>query len=291
MSEVEKAGADWFLTYYRTAIPLLDTDFDVSTATDQQKQIDGNRDWYLPFKMHLPSLLALQQSGGAYTAENINTRGGIFSALTHRGALHGTEAGRFGPGYFPTYDDWLTFYHEHKHKGEAWFCNTRAHAQPIVQRHTDSVQLFWEASAELHQKLKTGNESFESIWKWVTKSKNCPGMGTLVAFVFCGDLAHLGVIDMPTADETADFVRVLNRGAMAGLEHLGLVPKRAKGANGKRRKGSKSIVRDAFVKLYSYMDLHLTSTEKETTDWTPMVLENGLCKIQRVEGDIDITAV
>lgn len=116
-------------------------------------------------------------------------------------------------------------------------------------------------------------------------------MGTLVAFVFCGDLAHLGVIDMPTADETADFVRVLNRGAMAGLEHLGLVPKRAKGANGKRRKGSKSIVRDAFVKLYSYMDLHLTSTEKETTDWTPMVLENGLCKIQRVEGDIDITAV
>jgi len=80
-----------FLQFYHDLIPLTDDSFRPITAL--QRNVDANQDFYLPFKMHQPSLLALQRSGGLSTNGHLKTQRGLFSLVIFQAITFGAPAG------------------------------------------------------------------------------------------------------------------------------------------------------------------------------------------------------
>lgn len=263
-----------FREYYISLLPLLTASH--TPATNRQQLVAQNMDYMLPFKMHQPALLRAQRSGGPYTPNNIRTRSGIFSMLVFRGCTFGAPAGNVGTLMFRDLEDWNAFrataHLDSPHDEEHFYSNKRAYGTCITQRDPSIVPLLWNSSQLLLEQLEVQPPpTAETIWDYIRSSSQFPGMGDLLAFLIIGDLAHLGVLPMPSAVETGSFIRKLSRGAFGGLEILGL-----------NCEAKDSLIEAAFVQLYEYMDEELSETQKKTSAWSPMVLENGLCKYKRI---------
>lgn len=263
-----------FLDYYTSLLPLLNANH--KPTAPRQKIVANNMDYMLPFKMHQPALLRAQEPGGPYTYDSIRTRSGIFSLLVFRGCTFGAPAGSTGTLMFRDLDDWNAFrasaHPSTLQNEERFYSNKNAYGTCITQRDSSIVPLLWESSSLLLDKLQTTPSPLPAeIWDYIRSSSQFPGMGNLVAFLIIGDLAHLGVVSMPSAAEVGSMVRKLNKGAFEGLRLLGL-----------DCEAHDFLIDAAFLQLYKYMDEKLSEWEKEASSWSQMVLENGLCKYKRI---------
>jgi hypothetical protein len=270
---VDDTPLERYLQFYRHLIPLLDPSFQPTTVL--QQEVHSNRDFLLPFRMQQPSLQAVQQPGGLYTAHYLRTRAGMFGELILRGITYGSPAGRSGTGVYPSLEAWQRYKRQHANKGDAWLCNQRAYGPCIKDRTPSNASIYWKSSALLLDKVQDQNTTFTSLWNFVS-GKDFPGIGELIGFLLCGDLAHQGLIPLPSAETIGEAVHKLNKGGVRGLQDLDLVPQKPPG-----RKGDRSQITGAFSRLYKYMDIHLTQQEKDRTAFSTLVLENGLCKYHR----------
>jgi len=78
---------------------------------------------------------------------------------------------------------------------------------------------------------------------------------------------------MPTKEEMGLLVACLHKGATTGLANLGLICNKS---------SSKVDIQNAFIALYNYLDVELTTEEKEAIGFDVLMLEHSLCKYTRL---------
>jgi hypothetical protein len=88
-----------------------------------------------------------------------------------------------------------------------------------------------------------------------------------------GDFIEAGVIEMPSASSWAEFVTAVDKGGLKGLQNLGLLESNASSAN----------VQMAFIGLHNYIIHTISQKNLELMGYNVVMLEHGLCKMNRVE--------
>ncbi|KAJ7741798.1 hypothetical protein DFH07DRAFT_688069, partial [Mycena maculata] len=83
------------------------------------------------------------------------------------------------------------------------------------------------------------------------------------------DLSYAGAVEAPTVDDIAFIIWDLNKGAVAGLEELNLIPLH------------KQAVKHAVRALYKRLQQALPEEMKTAVGFDPIVLEHSLCKFSR----------
>jgi len=95
----------------------------------------------------------------------------------------------------------------------------------------DHAATYWESSKGLLKNIQGPQTTFKMLCQYLS-GQDFPGIGELIAFLLCGDLAHLGVLPMPTTDTVGEAIQRVKKGGVQGLRDLGLVPKKGKGCKG-----------------------------------------------------------
>ena len=98
--------------------------------------------------------------------------------------------------------------------------------------------------------------------------------GSLSRVLIVGDLVYAGIISKPTLDEMGTIIKDLNKGAVAGLTKIGLLPSTTK-------KHSSEDVVEAFRNAYDTLQSNLTKEEWDAMGMDVLTVEHSLCKYQR----------
>ncbi|KAJ4500528.1 hypothetical protein C8R41DRAFT_743225, partial [Lentinula lateritia] len=242
-----------------------------------QRRILNNSDSSCPFR---ELALSRRQVSGIRGPFAHLSRGAVFSALIFRGitfntnALH--ETGH--PGLFDTFEAWSQFKSQHAHRGERFICNPHAYG-PTKGRVLGNDQQFWTSSQVLYEKLMGSNISFIGIWKFITygkddrKRKLFPSFGDLSAYLLAVDFVYAGHIPWPTLEEVAQAIAELSKGALHGLQKMGLLSMDHFG---------KEDVEKSFKALYSFLDEdEKFATVKKAVVFDSFMVEHALCKVSK----------
>ncbi|KAF8225516.1 hypothetical protein L208DRAFT_1505180 [Tricholoma matsutake] len=98
---------------------------------------------------------------------------------------------------------------------------------------------------------------------------NFPNISELTALLICGDLVNTGVVEKPTVQQMARLMFDVDKGAILGLQRLGIV---------KSPNPSVQEVEIGLSFLHNYLETNLTAEEKELIGYDIDMLEHGLCK-------------
>lgn len=102
-----------------------------------------------------------------------------------------------------------------------------------------------------------------------------PGIGNLIAWLICIDLAHAGVVEFPALTAMG---RYLKAGALKGLQ---LLNGHDSSADGKNRASPLAVA--AFGTLYRYLEQRLTTQQRLVMLFNVGLVEHTLCKYKRCE--------
>ncbi|KAJ7118408.1 hypothetical protein C8R43DRAFT_960374 [Mycena crocata] len=91
-----------------------------------------------------------------------------------------------------------------------------------------------------------------------------------------------GVVQPPTVAEVGNIIRGINKGGALGLEMLGPLKPRERGAERRWRLVNVEEVKAGFGKLYTFLDKKLTAAPKGHMIFDRIMTENSLCKLTRV---------
>ncbi|KIY61764.1 hypothetical protein CYLTODRAFT_477006 [Cylindrobasidium torrendii FP15055 ss-10] len=256
-----------FATFMRQALRLLTGNPNNQVLPEAAAALE-RLDYYLPFRELAPSRRQILSSpNGPFSATNVRTPSGLFSALVFRGILFDTDALRAG-GHSFCFDDDAAFdaYLSRIAKPERYFCNPSAYGA-TKGRSTKNATTFWKASAALAARLQDNIGFFEFI-KYVSSSTEYPTFGKLCAYLLAVDLVYAGAIAQPTVEELGTVVEWLDMGAAKTLKRLRCAPGGVKGG---------------FVALCKYLaDGGLSASERaEMSSRFTFDVEHGLCKYGR----------
>ena len=84
------------------------------------------------------------------------------------------------------------------------------------------------------------------------------------------------VVMMPSPEEMGGIVHLLNKGAVEGLQDVGLLPPG-------RLSFAEDDVAAAFVTLYDFVFTSFDSQELDKMTYDPIMLEHALCKFKRLQ--------
>lgn len=266
---------DWLLEIaeaYVRSPPLS-----VDQLSPEQRRVLGDSDSSCPFRELGQSRRQVSSPNGLYTH---HSREGIFSALLFRGILFNTEAlhGTRHLGFFESFEIWTEFKAQYADRGEKYICNPHAYGTTKGRVSTNDEN-FWIASEILFEKLQDPNISFTTVWQFVVnarddhKKKLFPSFGDLSAYLLTVDLTYAQWIPWPDLDEVAQAVFVLAKGALHGLQKIGLVS-----ANSY----TKEEVVEGFKTLYRFLDEDPKfKTIKQAVVFDPFMVEHALCKMSK----------
>lgn len=82
---------------------------------------------------------------------------------------------------------------------------------------------------------------------------------------------------MPTADKMGDVIYDLSKGAIQGLERLGLLHLK----DNANKDAARAACRKAFVELHTWLSGSLTAAQRTKTTYDVIMLEHALCKVSR----------
>ncbi|KAJ4498606.1 hypothetical protein C8R41DRAFT_756648, partial [Lentinula lateritia] len=224
--------------------------------------------------------LSRQQVSGIEGPFAYLSRGAVFSALIFRGITFNTDAlhETGHPGLFDTFEAWSQFKSQYVHGGEWFICNPHAYGT-TKGRVLGNDQRFWTSSQVLYEKLTRSNISFIGIWKFITygkdnqKRKLFPSFGNLSAYLLTVDFVYAGCIPWPMLEEVARAIAELSKGALHGLQKMGLISK---------DHFKKEDVEETFKALYSYLDQdEKFAIVKKAVVFDLFMVEHALCKVSK----------
>jgi hypothetical protein len=191
------------------------------------------------------------------------------------------------PQYWKLRDTWTTFYEERFTGFTSLFSFLCCEDDPDMVEDLDTYKPTVgrgkkrverkkrEAGGWLRRKyLKEANHVGNSIEdeEEVSEKPKFPNIGPLTALLICGDLAMAGFVEKPTVKQMAKLIFYLKKGALLGLERLGLVPPKA----------TFEEVFTCFSFLYDYLEANLSDEDKVLIHFDVITLEHGLCKFTRL---------
>lgn len=256
-------------------------------------KISINRDRYSPFRELGPSLVfAYSANPGPFSPAQLRTRSGFFSALVLRALTFGAPiASVDGHVFFEDMDHWKTITNAAIARGvpDSYFCDPKVYGSYNRHRDPKIVEELWTQSAVWNKVLEKFDEDgncsaldFYKIMAGKTEGIKFTNVNTLTGYLITADYISAGLVRQPTVEEMAEILVLINRGGLAGLRALGLLP---------LRKTNVVAAPDAAValqKLWEYLKENCLDMVKDRLSL--VLIEHALCKYSklRITGDNDL---
>ncbi|KAJ7179711.1 hypothetical protein C8R46DRAFT_1029153 [Mycena filopes] len=219
-----------------------------------QKQIVERMDYIYPFREGAPSRQRVSAENGPFTAARIRTDAGMLSALIFRAITFRT--GFLADRRYPTFFTDIAHFHQVKaaatldyvrehdgaHPPAKYFCLADAYGPFNARKVVGLADEYAQTLALDSWAAKFGNRQeipFSDCFDWLSgflqepgkrpgsmrnsKRRRFPVLGPLASYLLTADLVHAGAVTAPTADEMGSTIHFLNKGAVSGLEILGLI--------------------------------------------------------------------
>ncbi|KAF8059618.1 hypothetical protein FPV67DRAFT_1453989 [Lyophyllum atratum] len=259
-------------------------------------QLANAPDRFLPFREHAPSRRNILVGHGPFSKHYARTREGFFSALIWRGVTFSSEfaLSTENPTLFHSLDHWNQVKID-LNKPETYFCRKDAYGVPIAERSTDLVSKYWRASETFkwEELTKDGPVKFEDCWKWLSGGRPTRfyQLGPLSAYLLTCDYVYAGVVLPPTIEEMARTIRTINKGAVNGLNKLGLLYSVSWPAEAmmdvQPTRGDVEVekVQRGLQSIYDRMDRLLRPGVKRDVGLDLIMVEHTLCKFSRALKD------
>ena len=104
--------------------------------------------------------------------------------------------------------------------------------------------------------------------------KALPLLGDLQAYLLTADLTYANQVASPDAQTVGEIVSKLRgKGAWRGLHQAGQLTTPFP---------NEDEVVAAFIRVYSFVEEHLTQEERDLIQFDPIIIEHTLCKYQRL---------
>ncbi|KAK7006529.1 hypothetical protein R3P38DRAFT_2793662 [Favolaschia claudopus] len=174
--------------------------------------------------------------------------------------------------FFDSVDEWETEcakFSASASEDPNFFCNPWAYSKRKSPRTTALVGKYWEAV-----NLKGNGESWEKLTSEPTFSRRIHRVSRVL---LTADFVYAKAVDAPSAEDVGGIIYSINKGAVRGLELLGLVQPRTKGSGRTYKMGNKAEIKAAFCKLYDFLVVKLDDVQKAAMVFDAIMLENGLC--------------
>lgn len=253
----------------------------------------NNRDQFLPFREHATSRIRFKSPDGPFHEGVVRTRSGLFSALIWRGITFATRFSVERKMVFHSLEEFQDelFDVSQSNPDPSYVCNKCAYGVYNASRSPTLAEDYWEA---------TGKHDWSSYVKGHTVPfTNCyqeffrpgkspvqfPQIGLLAAYLLTVDYAYAGIVDFPTLDEVSRMVRFINRGAVSGLEHLGLIKRRVKKTRGQGYSTpNQAECCEGIGKIHELLKSVISIEEQQQLPVDGILVEHMLCKFSRCVG-------
>jgi hypothetical protein len=258
------------LVFVRDAYQAINPNYK-GAYNNLQQAIQKAPNFLLPQRELMPDRVHAKLTGNFFDLDQIHTRAGCFNVAMFRGLLFGAEA-CVQCHRFDGLNDWNGHQNSPEFAGQpdSFWCNKRAFGPPIAQRKKENAESFWAESANWPAWLKVNPEpTFDDL---ISFFKRFYSVSELVGFVMAVDMVYAGFGVMETPEEMGSRIYSLDKGARSGLVYLGLIGQES---------GREETI-EAFCELYRYLESHLTPAEKHAMTFDVFMVENTLCKLQRV---------
>ena len=266
-------------------MPLLTSPLAATSTGQVISKVQGNLDFWLPFRQHAPSLANARRAIYAKVERFAGNDGiAFFNVLAFRGVFFGSHFARSAHyRWFESINDWTTLRTQlteeaNKYGGDnVYYVNEACYGRPQKDHNLTLLDAYWERRLEWNNKFnKPIKPSIGEVFKWLKEPQDninlFPNIGALSAILICGDLVEAGILSMPSVKEWASLIHKLKKGAMSGMEMYGLT----------RKKCSMEELHAAFASLDQVLQRELRMDEKEMMGYNIIMLEHTLCKIKRL---------
>jgi hypothetical protein len=296
-----------FIQYLRMLMPIVkDGTMKYINSKDRMlSRVAKKPDHFLPFRERAPTRKRAIDTvydglGGGLTPED------FWNILCHRGTFYGSEFALTHGGRFASLDDWVSYKSgEGSIKEDKYFVNSTAYGPANHHRTLELIDKYWSLRHEWIDFSKNKFNGIMSLFYFLSSqfmepevifkfadydpkeekkklkqqnhgknpSPNFPNIGKLAALLICGDLANAGVVEKPTVEQMARLMFDVDKGAILGLQRLGIV---------RSPNPSLQEVEIGLSFLHTYLETNLTAEEKELIGYGIDMLEHGLCKYTRL---------
>ncbi|KAI0735720.1 hypothetical protein C8Q76DRAFT_573868, partial [Earliella scabrosa] len=275
------AGHEKLLSLVRELIPLVQQGMPTA-GTSIQRRVWERLDFLLPFREHAPTRRRLASLSGPGHPKNIKSKGAFASCIVSRVLHFDTPFIRNdSSGFFEDGLRWrqAIFSFTSSRLPATHFVNPSCYGpyQPGREQlllNPTAVDRFFVAEDDWNAFCKGFGKRripFTDCLDWLSKA-GLSQFGTLTQYLVAADLSYSGTVTKPTPAEIAQRVAKHRKGSFRGLVTAKLVVESS----------SDKQVADAFIGVHRYLSDQLTSAEKATVTFDPVMTEHLLCKFHRL---------
>ncbi|KAF8229196.1 hypothetical protein L208DRAFT_1287814 [Tricholoma matsutake] len=296
-----------FLQYLWMLMPMVKNGMKpyLKSKDRMLSKVANRPDHFLPFRERAPTqkrAIDMVYDG----LEDGLTLEDFWNILCHRRTFYGSEFARTHGGQFAILEDWISYKDgEGSTKEDKYFVISNAYGPANYHQTLELIEKYWSLQYEWTDFSANKFNGMMSLFCFLSsqpikpevidnfadynpkeeKKKlkqqndgknpplNFPNIGELTALLICGDLANVGVVEKPTVQQMARLMFDVDKGAILGLQRLGIV---------KSLNPSVQEVEIRLSFLHNYLETNLTAEEKELIGYDIDMLEHGLCKYTRL---------
>ncbi|KAJ7592738.1 hypothetical protein C8J56DRAFT_764466, partial [Mycena floridula] len=195
-----------------------------------QQRMHKSLDRMLPFRECAPSRLHITADSGPFSEAHIFTPAGIASALIFRGITFVAPKVKDHCSYFASLNNWTEF--RATDPQELNFCNPSAYRWSNG-RTSDNAAIYFDVAPKIHDYLnrlavRKQSTAFRTFWDTLKSSQHVEDIhaltfGALTSLLLAEDLVYAGHLPMPSDQDFAECVAKMDKGAVEGLQKLGMV--------------------------------------------------------------------
>ncbi|KAK7027642.1 hypothetical protein R3P38DRAFT_2939430 [Favolaschia claudopus] len=280
----------------------------LANPTPYQTLLLSDIDRFSPFRELAPSRCRATSAHGPYTADFAATDSGFLSAMIFRAITFNTDFCRLARMRYRDGADFTVAMEEEaaKHRQAhgvdpppAFFCDPCAYGPINDGRTVDLAQQYAAAisggdglAAQLQLSRDRGEAQlpFVTFWKWLkgrTKSgPRFPELGQLGSYLLAADYTYTSpqLVASPTIDDLGAIICGMNKGAVSGLEHLGLIPRRSRNLRNRPRHSTLSACTAALKIVLNALNAHWSEQVRRDVGLDLVMIEHSLCKLSRAIG-------
>lgn len=272
------AGRSLFVAFLRTLLSVIN-ETGVPGGGELAKKVAMNPDRYLPFRERAPSRVKSREDPSPFSASNLRTRAGFFSATVIRAVTFSAPVlVHDGRAFFNDLKSWTAM--RAQVTDDRYLADITAMGTPCQTRHPDTVPILW-TNSHAWEALVADRSTFPAVdffhflYGGPKRVLNVHGLGRLGAYLLTADYVYAGLVDMPSVSDMAYFINTIKGGALAGLQSVGLLPS-------DRFDESHQSVLAALRSLNHYVLQSFTDEELDLMGYDIIMLEHALCKFRRL---------
>jgi hypothetical protein len=263
-------------------------------------------DRFCPYRELAPSRQRAAGPEGPYTSDLASTTGGFLSAMIFRAITFNTDFFRTARIRYRDHTDFAVVMTDSARlysrsnndtAPSSFFCNTTAYGPHNSGRTVGLADLYGplmpteNIGSQLALARRGGETSipFLTFWKWLKGSVKKPkrvrfsNLGPLGSYLLAADYTYTNprLVAPPTLEDLGTAICMMNKGAVAGLEILGLIPKRLRNTNGDPLSSTPEACIRGLGIVHSVLCSHWTSDVQSEVWFDLIMIEHSLCKFSR----------